>query len=194
MLGNGRPFILELISPKRRKEIDIKQIQDTINESLMIQVKNLGITDDSCFAELQKSETQKIKAYVCLTITSKKISQETIEKIHGMKDIVVKQKTPLRVLHRRTQMVRDKMIHKLKIQVVNDYTYVVFVLSSAGTYIKEFIHGDLLRTEPSFGDLIGGQADIHQLDVLDLYEEYNDQAVEAFLDLSNVYGINQVSN
>jgi tRNA pseudouridine synthase 10 len=34
-----------------------------------------------------------------------------------------------------------------------------------GTYIKEFIHGDLQRTLPNFGSMIGKSVDILQLDV-----------------------------
>lgn len=37
---------------------------------------------------------------------------------------------------------------------------VVYVLSSAGTYIKEFIHGDLERTVPNLGGILGTEADI----------------------------------
>lgn len=38
-------------------------------------------------------------------------------------------------------------------------------LQIAGTYIKEFVHGDLGRTVPSVGSLLGCRADILQLDV-----------------------------
>ena len=37
--------------------------------------------------------------------------------------------------------------------------------TQAGTYIKEFVHGDLGRTEPSVGTLLGGTFDILALDV-----------------------------
>jgi len=35
-------------------------------------------------------------------------------------------------------------------------------------YIKEFIHGDLGRTIPSFSDLINSETDILQLDVVEV--------------------------
>jgi len=72
------------------------------------------------------------------------------------------------------------MIHRLRVRKVNAYTYIVFVLSSAGTYIKEFIHSDLNRTEPHFGGLIDDKCDIYQLDVLNLYERYDKEAVDNF--------------
>jgi len=63
--------------------------------------------------------------------------------------------TPLRVLHRRTLMVRDKIIHKVNVIPINHNYALVFILASAGTYIKEFIHGDLERTLPNLGSYMG---------------------------------------
>jgi tRNA U54 and U55 pseudouridine synthase Pus10 len=46
----------------------------------------------------------------------------------------------------------------------------ICLLASAGTYIKEFVHGDLGRTVPSVGSLLGSEADILQLDVTNVYD------------------------
>jgi len=46
----------------------------------------------------------------------------------------------------------------------------VCLLASAGTYIKEFVHGDLGRTVPSVGSLLESEADILQLDVSNVYD------------------------
>ncbi len=43
------------------------------------------------------------------------------------------------------------MIHRLKAFKINETQMVLFVLASAGTYIKEFVHGDLERTLPNVG-------------------------------------------
>ena len=48
------------------------------------------------------------------------------------------------------------------------------MLASAGTYIKEFVHGDLGRTSPSIGSLLGSEADILQLDVTQVYDSIYD--------------------
>jgi tRNA pseudouridine synthase 10 len=40
-------------------------------------------------------------------------------------------------------MIRDKTIHKIAIIPINTNYALVFILASAGTYIKEFIHSDL---------------------------------------------------
>ena len=46
----------------------------------------------------------------------------------------------------------------------------VSMRTEAGTYIKEFVHGDLGRTTPNVGSLIGKEVDILQLDVGSLKE------------------------
>ena len=44
------------------------------------------------------------------------------------------------------------------------------IWASAGTYIKEFVHGDLNRTKPNVGSLLNKPVDILQLDVGSLKE------------------------
>ena len=44
------------------------------------------------------------------------------------------------------------------------------VIASAGTYIKEFVHGDLGRTKPSIGEILESEADILQLDVANVFD------------------------
>jgi len=44
------------------------------------------------------------------------------------------------------------------------------VLASAGTYIKELVHGDLGRTSPNVGTILGKEVDILQLDVTQVYD------------------------
>ena len=48
-------------------------------------------------------------------------------------------------------MVRDKLIYKMKAEYINQHYFVLHMIASAGTYIKEFVHGDLGRTVPSIG-------------------------------------------
>ena len=56
---------------------------------------------------------------------------------------------------------------------INENFLVLYILSSAGTYIKEFVHGDLGRTRPSLADVLhlDQPMDILQLDVLGVEED-----------------------
>ena len=81
-------------------------------------------------------------------------------------------------------MVRNKIIHKLFASPIDDQNMILNVLSSAGTYIKEFVHGDLDRTYPNVSSLTSNKADIFQLDVLKLYEKLDKDAYEDFLNVA----------
>lgn len=74
------------------------------------------------------------------------------------------------MLHRRSLAVRSKVIHRLRATYINQHYMHICLLASAGTYIKEFVHGDLGRTVPSVGSLLNSEADILQLDVTNVYE------------------------
>lgn len=41
----------------------------------------------------------------------------------------------------------------------------MYVQTQAGTYVKEFVHGDFGRTVPNVGQIIGMNVDIMALDV-----------------------------
>ena len=48
----------------------------------------------------------------------------------------------------------------MKTQYINDHFFILHILASAGTYIKEFVHGDLDRTLPNVGKILGTYTDI----------------------------------
>ncbi|GLT53036.1 hypothetical protein SLA2020_263330 [Shorea laevis] len=80
------------------------------------------------------------------------------------------QRTPIRVLHRRSPLEREKIIHWMKIERIGGSSqyFLLHLCTQAGTYIKEFVHGDLGRTHPSVGSILGCRAEILQLDVTDV--------------------------
>lgn len=47
------------------------------------------------------------------------------------------------------------------------------VIGQAGTYIKEFVHSDNDKTNPSIKSLIGSDSDIMQLDVTGMVMNFN---------------------
>ena len=59
----------------------------------------------------------------------------------------------------------------MQAKLLNAHFFELHVLASAGTYIKEFVHGDLGRTVPNVGQILGTQADILQLDVTNVFED-----------------------
>lgn len=68
--------------------------------------------------------------------------------------VQITQKTPLRVLHRRSALTRTRHIYSMSAAMLNDHYFVLNVITSAGAYVKEFVHGDLGRTFPSISSVI----------------------------------------
>jgi len=89
-------------------------------------VKNIDVCDKNYFSVIKKYEDSKQKLYTCLIWTSKIITDEQIDMLNGTRDLTVIQKTPMRVMHRRTLMDRKKTILKLEASRVNE-NFLVFI-------------------------------------------------------------------
>ena len=170
MLGNGRPFIYEIYNSKKKFDLNYEKINEEFNKiSKFVKIINLGECNKKYFSKLKSSEDEKMKNYEALIYSSKEINKNDIENIEKIKDLKIKQITPLRVLHKRVLKEREKIIHKINIKnFINPHFLIIEILSSSGTYIKEFIHGDLGRTKPSLGNLLNSNCDILQLDVTNI--------------------------
>jgi len=85
--------------------------------------------------------------------------------------IVLKQNTPIRVLHRRSVACRDRSVLEMSAErvVCKDSNlknlFKLHIKTEAGTYVKEFVHGDRGRTTPNLCTILGCQTDILALDV-----------------------------
>jgi len=170
MLGEGREFIYSVHNAKKHYSLDFVSINEKLNNTLKkVKVKNLRICDKKAFEKLKNAENEKIKIYNAFVWTKAEINNEIWDKINKVDNLLINQITPLRVLHKRVLKTREKIIYKLNIkEIINPHFMLLEVKSSAGTYIKEFINGDLGRTSPSLCDIIGNECDIIQLDVQDI--------------------------
>ena len=84
--------------------------------------------------------------YSCVVWTEGVLTPDAIASIDAIHNLTIEQQTPVRVLHRRTQMTRPKIIHSAKCEVLNKHYMLLRLVTSAGTYVKEFVHGDRGRT------------------------------------------------
>jgi len=78
--------------------------------------------------------------------------------------LTIQQKTPLRVLHRRTNSVRERNILQAKATRIDDHHFRLELSTQAGTYVKEFVYGDFGRTIPSVSSLMGCKTNLLKLD------------------------------
>ncbi|XP_040849332.1 tRNA pseudouridine synthase Pus10 isoform X2 [Ochotona curzoniae] len=167
-LGNGRPFAVELVNPHRVHftSQEIKELQQKINKSSnKIQVRDLQLVTREAIGHMKEGEEEKTKTYSALIWINKTIQKKDIEFLDNIKDLKIDQKTPLRVLHRRPLAVRTRVIHSMETHYVDEHHFRLFLKTQAGTYIKEFVHGDFGRTKPNIGSLMSVTADILELDV-----------------------------
>ena len=179
MLGGGRSFVLQLGDAKRLTPL-LDQSGTVLSEFTVdtgdVYVKGLKWVDKGVMDWLHWSTEQHLKTYRCVIWSEEALPpQDELSRVfEEKKNIKILQKTPLRVLHRRTENTREKTMYSIETQRINDHYAIVTLKASAGAYIKEFIHSDFGRTQPSFCDVIFGRyvrCDILQLDVLEVEQD-----------------------
>lgn len=184
MLGHGRPFYLEVVNPRNASltDEDLRNVQASILKESQgkVGVRDLQIVTRESTSILKDSASTKSKSYTCLVKLSSPVSLEAIAKLSGSENIQVKQRNPTRV-PRRADIVRDKVIESLSLrpettlepeQKETDLLR-VDLKTSAGTYVKEFVHGDGGRTVPCLATLFEVEAaECLELDVLEIHLDW----------------------
>lgn len=168
MLGTGRPFLVELIQPKTFEltEAELLKLEKDINASSQaVAVRQLKVVSKTASALLKLGEEKKRKEYTALVWTSEAITPQAIECLSAMKDVELAQKTPIRVLHRRTLTTRMRTVYSMQASYISEHRFSLALTTQAGTYVKEFVHSDFGRTKPSLCDLMKQEVDILSLDV-----------------------------
>ena len=179
MLGSGRPFLLELLNP-HDISVDnarLQGIEEEVNRTMkeMVAVNQLRRVGKESSILLKQGEEEKRKLYSALVWTEGEMTKESLKVLDNCKELVVRQKTPIRVLHRRTLAVREKMIYSMETKLLDPHHFRLSLVTQAGTYIKEFVHGDFGRTQPNILTLLGHDADILSLDVLEIQLQWPPQ-------------------
>ena len=103
-------------------------LQDSITTDLASGL-DLRIVSMQYFDDLKLSETKKCKLYTAVCWSKEKISPKILkEKLDSVRNLTINQKTPLRVLHRRSMMVRQKLVMRLKAEYINPHFFVRILL------------------------------------------------------------------
>jgi tRNA pseudouridine synthase 10 len=169
MLGRGRPFVIEISKPKKRF-LDLKKLEEITNTCAegKVQVSSLRFADKDVVRRLKKGESAQ-KEYRVLIEFENKI---TTENLHVLKEkltnTMVKQKTPVRVLHRRADLSREKYIYEVKVKKLSPKRAEIKILCQGGLYVKELVTGDEGRTSPSVSEILQNRAKPVKLDVLNV--------------------------
>ncbi|MGF3584422.1 MAG: tRNA pseudouridine(54/55) synthase Pus10 [Thermoplasmatota archaeon] len=171
MLGNGRPFVLEIINPMIR-DIDLFSIEKQINVSNRgeVEVSGLRFSDGDEVVRIKNSGFRKV--YRVVFKGEQPLNTENLKKAVGsLQGATIRQFTPLRVAHRRANTVREKYVYSCSVESVDDTIATLMVEAESGTYIKELISGDDGRTRPSISEMIGVPCKVLELDVIEIKGE-----------------------
>ena len=170
MLGSGRPFVLEIKEPRIRN-LDYKQLEEDINKinEGKTAYHNLRPCERPRKAEIKQSSPDTYKVYEAIVKCDSAFEVDKLDEITKLNEI--HQQTPLRVLRRRTDMVRVKHVLDLSYEIIDDKTFKMRIKTEGGLYIKELISGDEGRSKPNISEILGVNAICEQLDVVEVSEK-----------------------
>lgn len=165
MLGSGRPFVVEIAQPRRR-HIDLTEGEKNINSTNAgrVEVSSLRFSGREEVREL-KSATPLKKYRITFRTLSKINKQQLSEVISRLSGIRLSQRTPVRVAHRRADLVRERTVYSCAVADASADVVTLDIEAQSGTYIKEFITGDGGRTVPSVSEALGVPCEVVSLDV-----------------------------
>jgi tRNA pseudouridine synthase 10 len=181
MIGTGRPFFLTFVNPMPCADQPApKSSADfaaSIGERLPAQLEckhgvygtQLAVTTTQPVYQVKKT-----KCYRCVVYCSAPVTAVMLQRLDSVSNLTIQQQTPARVTHRREMMVRQKLLFTITYTPLTDHFFILDLETSGGTYIKEFVHSDFGRTQPSLGDLISPgipiDCQLMQLDVVSIAE------------------------
>ena len=168
MLGNGRPFILEVREPRIR-DLNLETLEREIN------LFGRGKVEVSDLRFAEKREVEQLKSLkvsktyrVEVTLAGEGKLNEAVNALRGC---YIDQRTPSRVVHRRADKVRRRKILDMWVEAEESGGATLVVEAESGTYIKEMVTGDGGRTEPSLSGLAGCPVEVKKLDVIGIGDE-----------------------
>ena len=166
MLGRGRPFVAEVVAPRRRT-VNLQRLEEKIKESSGGKVEVFGlryVTKDAVeiVKNVKAAKTYRFKLRLGAKVEEKHL-RAALEGLKG----VIRQRTPRRVVHRRADIVREREVYDICLIEFGKHP-VVEIKCESGLYVKELVSGDEGRTKPSLSELLGVTAEVFELDVLDV--------------------------
>ncbi len=159
-----RPFVMELKDPVKRK-IKLKDIAKIVNKDKRVKVKLVKFCGKDAARKIKAAKLTK--TYRIIVDFEKPVKKDDIRKILKIRSLI-KQRTPVRVAHRRADLVRERRILKLTGRIISKKQAEFLIKTEAGMYVKELVTGDDGRTEPSFAGILTNKAKVKALDVVEI--------------------------
>jgi tRNA pseudouridine synthase 10 len=163
-----RPFVIELLNPLRRR-LDLRKACRAINSSKVIKVRRLKFVDRTMVRKVKSFMADK--AYEAFVTFEGDIEPNKLRRLMELKGSMISQRTPLRVIHRRADKLRRRVIKELRARLLGRKKLWLRLRVQAGFYVKEFIDGDYGRTSPSVAELLENRPRRIELDVVRIYHD-----------------------
>ena len=131
-VGTGRPFILEIVAPKKRS-VSLGALESEINRTAegRVAVSLSHWTDRSDVETLKSSKAHK--KYRILVEVEGQLSGRSAGKCpEYLKGVTIHQRTPERVAHRRADKVRERKVLDIECIGEQDGQFILEVLGEAG--------------------------------------------------------------
>ncbi len=164
-----RPFVIEILKPLKRK-LNLKALEKEINKSNKIKVKGLKFTTKDVVRAIKSERADK--TYLADVLFYKRLNRKDLEKLKELKGQPILQKTPTRVLHRRTDKVRKRLVKDIKWKLIGPRRLELKIRGESGLYVKELITGDNGRTKPSVSELLNNKVKKINLDVIKIHTKW----------------------
>jgi len=166
MLGSGRPFVMEIKEPRLR-ELDLKWLENKVNDENKdkVEVLELQYVKREAVAKIKNAKVDKTYRAV-VSLKTGVLEEDLRSALDNLIGAVIEQRTPLRVVHRRADLVRKRKVYDARL--ISFEVPIVEFKCDGGLYIKELISGDGGRTIPSLSELLGTEAEVMELDVVDV--------------------------
>lgn len=176
----------------------LQQLEDAINKEARPRVELEGLRPSDRAEVVAVKDAALDKAYRAHIVAEAPVKRSDLDvAADTVTCTVLKQRTPARVAHRRADKVRERQVHSVQVVAFGHHERAAFeaatgthpdepapvitedaathftldIVSESGTYIKELVHGDDGRTEPSFAGLLGVPMRVTALDVVGMREK-----------------------
>jgi tRNA pseudouridine synthase 10 len=143
------------------------------NSEGRVEVDDLKISSREDLRKIKTMATTTEKTYKAIVSVERELTEDDIKKlITELSGAIIKQRTPLRVLHRRADKIRVKKVHDLHINLIAPKKMEAVIRTQGGLYVKELVSGDNDRTTPSFSEILNAKAECSELDVIDVADQF----------------------
>ena len=163
------PAVIEVVEGPSEEELKALKKAELVEKAEALGLVKSGTKGDL----IERIMNAGPPAPVMFDLPEADFIKETIDKLAGVK---LFQRTPERVAHRRADLIRKRTVFETSKPIIetmpDGVLEVEFTLRcESGTYVKETVHGDGGRTQPSLSSLIKAKCDVMWLDVGDIHAD-----------------------